>query len=491
MTGPDHPARPDTPRRPLPRPAGRLRSLQTQLLLWAILPVTLVVIGLSLTGVYSHQSSMRDFVAQRDLLLARMLAQSLRDALSHGTVTVEAVGAADWLPVAADDLPGSALVLDGQGHILAHSDVDTPASLELAPVVHQITSQSEGAVLVEAPDGGMEILTFSSVPGIGWWVVVRAQVDDLVGPILKLSSFGPAAAVAALALSLVILTFGWTTIARPLQQLSKAASQVSWGDHGQIERDIKGVSEIRDLHNALHEMVERLESYQVGLLDYVDAVTKGQEEERARLAREIHDGPVQDLIALIQRTELLTHRVQRGELEGAVGHLDGLRSAEVGVVEELRRTVSALRPAYLEDLGLLPALEALVRSTADLTDAQVTLQADGLKRRLAPDVALAAFRIAQESLNNAVQHAQADHIVLSVAFADDLVLRVTDDGVGFVPSDRLSSYTRAGHFGLVGQIERARQLGGYLTIDSGAGTGAHVTLTLPIDDVDTNSGSVR
>jgi len=320
---------------------------------------------------------------------------------------------------------------------------------------------------------------------------VRAQVDDLVGPILKLSSFGPAAAVAALALSLVILTFGWTTIARPLQQLSKAASQVSWGDHGQIERDIKGVSEIRDLHNALHEMVERLESYQVGLLDYVDAVTKGQEEERARLAREIHDGPVQDLIALIQRTELLTHRVQRGELEGAVGHLDGLRSAEVGVVEELRRTVSALRPAYLEDLGLLPALEALVRSTADLTDAQVTLQADGLKRRLAPDVALAAFRIAQESLNNAVQHAQADHIVLSVAFADDLVLRVTDDGVGFVPSDRLSSYTRAGHFGLVGQIERARQLGGYLTIDSGAGTGAHVTLTLPIDDVDTNSGSVR
>ena len=485
MTGPDHPARPDAPHRPRPRPAVRLRSLQTQLLLWAILPVTLVVIGLSLTGVYSHQSSMRDFVTQRDLLRGQDAGASLRDALSHGTVTVEGVGAADWLPVASGR---PSRQRPGDRWRRAHPGAQRRGRAglaRLAPVLQQITSQSEGAVLVEAPDGGMEILTFSSVPGIGWWVVVRAQVDDLVGPILRLSSFGPVAAVAALALSLVILTFGWTTIARPLQQLSKAASQVSWGDHGQIERDIKGVSEIRDLHSALHEMVERLESYQVGLLDYVDAVTKGQEEERARLAREIHDGPVQDLIALIQRTELLTHRVRRGELDGVATHLAQLRSAEVDIVEGLRRTVSALRPAYLDGSGAATGAggtgaEHKPTSPMQRSPSKRPASSAGSPRtwRWPPS---ASRRSRSTTLCST---RRPTHIGLSVSFADDLALRVTDDGVGFAPSDRLSSYTRAGHFGLVGQIERARRLGGRLSIDSRPGAGTRVTLTLPID-VDT------
>jgi signal transduction histidine kinase len=226
-------------------------------------------------------------------------------------------------------------------------------------------------------------------------------------------------------------------------------------------------------------MVERLESYQTGLLDYLDAVTKGQEEERARLAREIHDGSVQDLIALIQRTEMLKHRVQRGDVESVADRLEDLRSAEVSVVEELRRIVGALRPAYLADLGLLPALEALVQGASTLTDAEVTLGVRGSERRMRGDAELTAFRIAQESLNNAIQHAQADHISVSVDFGENLLLRVSDDGVGFVPEQHLSSYTRAGHFGLVGQIERARLLGGSLEVDSRPGAGSVVSLSLP------------
>jgi len=470
-------------RRPRRRLADRLRSLQTQLLLWAILPVTLVVIGLSLTGVYSHQSSMRDFVTERDVLVARMLAQSLQEALSHGTVEVDGEGMARWLPVGRDDMPGSVLVLDGAGTILAHSDEDTADALRLTPDIEQITSQTEGAILIEAP-GGTEILSFSSVPGVGLWVVVRAKVDDLVGPILRFSSLGPIAAAAAMGLSLVILTFGWRTIARPLQQLSRAAGEVSWGNQRLIERDIAGVLEIRELQAALQGMVERLESYQTGLLDYLDAVTKGQEEERARLAREIHDGSVQALIALIQRTEMLKHRVQRGDMERVAERLEQLRTTEVSVVEELRRLVGALRPAYLADLGLLSALEALVQGASALTDAQVSLEVHGSERRMSGDVELTAFRIAQESLNNAVQHAQADHITVSVTYGESLQLCVSDDGVGFVPAQHLSSYTRAGHFGLVGQIERARLLGGSLGVDSRPGAGSVVSLTLPAGAAD-------
>ncbi|MCJ7549792.1 MAG: histidine kinase, partial [Anaerolineae bacterium] len=411
-----------------------LHSLQAQLLLWAILPVTLVVIGLSLTGVYSHQRSMRDFVIQRDQLLARMLAQSLQDALSHGTVAPDGQGVSGWLPIAQEDLPDSVLVLDGAGNLLASSDAEVTENISSQPGIQEILSQLEGAVVVDEPAGDTIILTFSTVAGVGWRVIIRAQVAELIGPILRFSSLGPIAALAAVGLSLVILTFGWRTIALPLQQLSRIASEVSWGNHQMIAQKIAGVSEIQELHRALQGMVERLESYQTGLLDYLDAVTKGQEEERARLAREIHDGSVQSLIALTQRTEMAKHQLQRGELVDAETQLSQLRSAEVDVIEDLRRIIGALRPAYLEDLGFVPALEVLVHNADLRTEAEITLRVEGSERRLASDVELAAYRITQEAMNNAIQHAQAHHITVTVFYGDELVLQVADDGVGFAPA---------------------------------------------------------
>jgi len=459
--------------------SGWLHSLQAQFLLWAILPVTLVVIGLSLTGVYAHQESMRDFVIQRDRLLARMLAQSLQDALSHGTVAPDGEGVARWLPIAPEDLPGSVIVLDGAGNILAHSDAELTGNISSRPGIQEVLSQLEGAVVIEDPAGDTNILTFSSVAGVGWRVIVRAQVTELIGPILRFSSLGPIAAVAAVGLSLVILTFGWRTIARPLQQLSRIASEVSWGNHQMIPQEIGGVSEIQELHGAFQGMVERLESYQSGLLDYLDAVTKGQEEERARLAREIHDGSVQSCIALTQRTEMVKHQVQRGDLAGVETQLERLRATEVSIIGDLRRIIGALRPAYLEDLGFVPALEVLIRNADTRTDAQVALRVDGSERRLATDMELAAYRITQEALNNAIQHAQARHITVTVAYGDGLVLQIADDGIGFKPAAHLGNYTGAGHFGLVGMLERARQWGGSLNVDSRPGQGTVVRVRLP------------
>jgi len=310
-------------------------------------------------------------------------------------------------------------------------------------------------------------------------VIVRAQVTELIGSILRFSSLGPIAAAAAVGLSLVILTFGWRTIAQPLQQLSRIAGEVSWGNHQMIAQKIGGVSEIQELHEALKGMVERLESYQSGLLDYLDAVTKGQEEERARLAREIHDGSVQSLIALTQRTDMVKHQIQRGDLAGVETQLERLRAAEVSIIGDLRRIIGALRPAYLEDLGFVPALEVLIRSADTRTDAQVTLRVDGSERRLATDMELAAYRITQEALSNAIQHAQAHNITVTVAYGDELILQVVDDGIGFKPATHLSNYTGAGHFGLVGMLERARQWGGSLNVDSQPGKGTVVRVRLP------------
>jgi signal transduction histidine kinase len=172
--------------------------------------------------------------------------------------------------------------------------------------------------------------------------------------------------------------------------------------------------------------------------------------------------------------------VERGETERAQTLLEETRQAELETVDELRRIIGALRPVYLEDLGFLPALEMLARQTTERTSAHVKLEKEGDMRRFAPEVELAAYRIAQEALNNAVQHAQAQHIVVRVdCDPEGLTLSVADDGVGFILPPRPDVLTRADHFGLVGMQERATRLGGTLQVDTAPGTGTRITAHLP------------
>ena len=465
-----------------------LRSLHAQLFLWAVLPVTFAIIALAFTGVYAHQRTMRDFVAERNLALARLTARMVEDGLAHGVVGADGSGLLAWMLSLVGDQPGTVVVVDGAGQVLAHPDPQqVGASLVGDSGVTDALRQREGGVIVPGGAEGPVLVAFAPVGGTDWVVLVREPVEGLIGPVLRLSSLAPVVAVGAGILSLLVLTFGWRTIVRPLQGLARAAEQVSWGDFSAIAigpsggRPIGGVQEIQDLHQALAEMVERIQGYEAGMRDYLGAVTRGQEAERARLARELHDGPVQELIALGQRAEMTQRLVERGEMERAQALLEELRSAELATVEELRRLIGALRPTYLEDLGFLPALEMLVQHADEQTTAQVRLEKkEGPVHRLAPEVELAAYRIAQEALNNALQHAHAQNIVVRVrSDPQGLTLSVTDDGVGFTLPPRPDLLTQAGHFGLVGMRERATRAGGTLQVHTAPGEGTQVAVNLP------------
>ena len=457
------------------------RSLQAQLFLWAVLPVTFVIIALAFTGVYAHQRAMRDFVAERDLALARLNGRMIADGLAHGVVGADGAGLAAWMAPLAGDQPGTLIVVDGAGRVLAHPDRQRiGVALGGDPGVAEALRQRDGAVIVSDGANGPMVVAFAPVVGTEWVVLVQEPVEGLIGPILRLSSLGPIVAAGAGVLSLLVLTFGWLTIVRPLQGLADAAGQVSWGDDSAIARPVRGVQEVQDLHRALSEMVERIQGYQAGMRDYLGAVTEGQETERARLAQDLHDGPVQDLIALAQRAEMARRLVARGETERAQALIEETRRAELKTVEELRRIIGALRPAYLEDLGFLPALEMLVRQADARTDARVRLEKTGAVRRYVPEVELAAYRIAQEALHNAVQHAQARAITVRVRCdPDGLALSVADDGVGFTLPQRPDVLTQAGHFGLVGMQERATRLGGSFRVQTAPGEGTQVNVRLP------------
>ena len=460
-----------------------LRSLNVQLVLWAMLPVMFVIIALSFTGVYAHQATMRDFVIARGLALARVTARFVENGLGHGAIGLEGTELPAWLQLIAGDHPGTVMIMDRKGRVLAHLDPSLVSTGIAYLEMVEALNEKEGVVALEGGLPGMQgpaLLIFAAVTGTDWVVAVQEPVEELTGSLLRFPSLVPIVAVSAGILSVLVLTFGWLTIVRPLHQLGQAADAVSWGDYSPIARSIGGVQEVRDLRQALAAMVERIRGYQVAIHDYAGETTRAQEEERARLARELHDGPVQDLIALGQRLEMAQRLLKRGGIEGVRAHLRDLHQARQDLVSELRHLISVLRPVYLEDLGFLPALEALVHQVSEGSPARVTLERRGQVGRLAPQLELAAYRIAQEALNNALRHASAGEITVRVQYAPEgLTLAVIDDGVGFMVPERPDELTQTGHFGLVGMQERAALLGGTLHVRSAPGEGAEITADLP------------
>jgi signal transduction histidine kinase len=222
----------------------------------------------------------------------------------------------------------------------------------------------------------------------------------------------------------------------------------------------------------MEQMAGQLRVHQRALESQLLAVTRAQEDERARLARELHDETVQGLIALDHRLQKAQRALQRdaGALKDEISALRTMARREM---EAVRRFSRALRPAYLEDLGLCPALEMLS------SEMGVAYTMTGEQRRLDSTVELSLYRMAQESINNARRHAQADKIELLLAFTPaSVTLRVRDNGVGFDPPPQLATLSRDGHFGLLGIQERADLIGAQLVIDSAPGRGTTVTATL-------------
>ena len=223
-------------------------------------------------------------------------------------------------------------------------------------------------------------------------------------------------------------------------------------------------------------MARKVQLAQQSLRGYLSAVTAGQEEERRRLARELHDDTIQSLIALNQQIQLAQMTVTD---EAGAARLATMQQMAEQTVADLRRLTRDLRPIYLEDLGLIPALEMLARDMSRLMEIPVDFSAIGKEQRLPPNVELALYRIAQEGLSNVARHARATQAVLTLQFADGHVrLEVCDNGIGFMVPESPSEMTADGHFGLIGVQERAELIGARLTITSapGAGTCLHVAL---------------
>jgi len=262
-----------------------------------------------------------------------------------------------------------------------------------------------------------------------------------------------------------------TEVTREVRQLTAAGDRPRWVQPVLIPLSVGGERQLtqlmlRDL-TAEYERQHELEAYASG-------TTEAREEERGRIARQLHDGPVQSLVLLWRQLDALP------SLDDP-DHERELRAAQRAVrdtADELRRVSRDLRPPILDDLGLAPALRAEINAFSQRTGIPARLVCVGTERRLAPERELAFLRIAQEALRNVGKHARARRAAVRLQFdANRVRMSISDDGQG-VEERRTDELAVNGKLGMIGMREQARLIDAAITIANGRRGGTVVSVSV-------------
>lgn len=525
-----------------------LRSLRTQLVLWTILPLAIILVGIAYFGVSSHQGAMRELVAERDSALARVSAARLSELLADRARDLAALDAARpetwntqifdegvarfntrgglvnaapssipwqtrigeiprngelaqpifengaWMVLLVRRLPdgllvgavrltaletlaprGVAYLVDANGKIIAHPDparVGTDLSTHAG--IEQVTRGEAGATFHRDENGTELVVGYAPISPVGWGLAIDEPWAEVVAPMFQYAVLLPVVLVLVALVGLGAIYFGVRNIVRPLQELSQAAQRIALGDYSGAAYRVGGVREIEELRETLDGMAKQVRAAQSAMQDYIAAVTRSQEDERKRLARELHDDTIQTLIAVQQRIEL-TNKALTKDPALAAPKLAELKALTADALGRVRAFVRDLRPTYLDELGLIPALETLAR------EAQAGFHVQGAQQRLVAERELVLFRITQEALRNVSKHARATQVDVTLAFEPDQVtVTVQDNGQGFDAPESPNMYARQGHFGLMGMQERAQLFGGKVYVKSERRKGTKVVAYVPI-----------
>lgn len=216
-----------------------------------------------------------------------------------------------------------------------------------------------------------------------------------------------------------------------------------------------------------------------GFQHFAQEIVRAQEDERQRIAQELHDVSVQSAILICRKLDAASDAVEREDPAAVMSTLADARHAAEGMADELRRFSRDLRPLILEDLGLVPALKRLITELRERSHLRVRFEVHGEARRLGPEAELVLFRIGQEALRNVENHAHGTRVSLRVAFErNDVKLSVADNGIGF-DQPALNALVTAGSLGLLGMQERAKLVGGRCQVRSRPGEGTHVSAEIP------------
>ncbi len=249
-------------------------------------------------------------------------------------------------------------------------------------------------------------------------------------------------------------------IAKTIQRAEDLASKISVIEN-YLQVDFQQVNEIIETAR---------EKQEFGL-----KIIEAQEEERRKLSREIHDGPAQMLANILLRSEIIERTMQEHSIKAAVTEIHSVREMIRTSLYEVRRIIYDLRPMALDDLGLIPTMRKYIENLADYHQIDIEFMVLGEEKRLDKKYEVALFRLMQESVQNAIKHAQPKRIQIKLQIQQShIILIVKDDGKGFDINVKKSN-----SFGLVGMRERVEMLEGELEINSKPNAGTTIMIKLP------------
>lgn len=387
-------------------------------------------------------------------------------------------------------------VIDGNGVILASSDRQRILKTE-----EEVASQGKAEVTGLAP--------LSLAP---WSVAFRQSETEALAPVRAMEQrfivFGLSALVVAL-----FLSWGMArSLVRPIGQLNAAAQSISQGDLsqptpelgsdeiGELSRSLdamrialkKSLDEMQDWNTELEAKVEvrtkqledsyrEIERKEAARGELLRKILTAQEEERKRIARELHDETTQSLLGLLMKLEAA------GKTPSEASSIDSdmlmdVKNLAVETLDNVRRIIHDLRPSVLDDLGLLSAIRWYAEARFGSVAIKARVELTGEDRSLAPEIETALFRVVQEAIANIVRHAEAHNAVISVELEDAAVrIEVEDDGKGFDVEAIRRQADKAVGLGLLGMEERIALLGGRFQIESNPGGGTRLVIEVPLD----------
>jgi len=206
-------------------------------------------------------------------------------------------------------------------------------------------------------------------------------------------------------------------------------------------------------------------------------VIKAQEEERRRVAREIHDGPAQTFANIVLRLEI-AEKLLEFDASRVKAELTDLKSLVRSNLQDIRRIIFDLRPMALDDLGMVPAISKYLDNLQENYGIICDLRIEGREKRLLPAMEVALFRMIQEGMTNVAKHASSSNADVSLVYQEDwIVVRIRDYGKGFEVNSALTAPGE--HFGLIGMRERVEMFSGHFSIQSTLGKGTTIELSIP------------
>jgi signal transduction histidine kinase len=354
-----------------------------------------------------------------------------------------------------------------------------------------------------------EVLAFAPLSVVPWGVAIRQPEDEAFHAIgalrRRLLLLGPI----ALAVGLLFTWGAARSIRRPVRVLTRAAERIAGGElaepipplgddeigrlgrsldrmrarlseslgaiaraNAELERRVE--DRTRELARANRELAERDRSRG----ELLRKVITAQEQERKRVARELHDETSQSLTAVVMSLEAMINVAGAGSERHRLGEI---KAIAVRALDEVHRLLHDLRPSVLDDLGLTSAIRWCAER--HLTPLGITVRCEwsGLEDRLPAEVETALFRVVQEAITNIARHAGAETVLIEGARNEQTVsVEIEDDGHGFVPDARTENRPDGSGLGLAGMRERVTLLGGTLDIESAPGEGTRVSVSVPV-----------